>query len=168
MGYTTDFEGAFELDRPLTPKHKEYLERFSETRRMTRDSNTAKKLPDPIREAVGLPIGVDAGFFIGGTGEMGQGDDPSVLSHNDPPKNQPSLWCLWAPSDDGKALVWNGSEKFYHYKSWIVYLIENFLKPWGYIVNGTVTWQGEESSDKGIMIVVNNVLQSKLGRVVYE
>jgi len=168
MGYTTDFEGSFELDHPLTPEHKAYLTQFSETRRMRRDSGKAAAFPDPIREAVGLPIGKEGEYFVGGKGSFGQDHDKSILDYNDPPVSQPGLWCQWVPTEDGTGIVWNGSEKFYHYKSWIVYIIENFLKPWGYVVNGTVTWQGEVSNDKGIMIVVNNVLQSKLGRVVYE
>jgi hypothetical protein len=33
MGYTTDFEGEFMLDRPLNAEHQDYLQMFSETRR---------------------------------------------------------------------------------------------------------------------------------------
>jgi hypothetical protein len=32
MGYTTTFEGAFALDRPLTDAHREELEAFSHER----------------------------------------------------------------------------------------------------------------------------------------
>ena len=168
MGYSTDFEGAFELDRPLTPEHKAYLTQFSETRRMKRDEWKAVELPDPIREAVKLPVGHEGEYFIGGTGEMGQRDDPSIVDHSSPPMSQPGLWCQWTPSPDGKYIVWDGGEKFYHYRSWISYIISNFLMPWGYVLNGTVTWQGEESNDKGQIVVVNNQIQTKFGKVVYE
>jgi len=168
MGYTTDFEGHFDLDHPLTPEHKAYLEAFSDTRRMARDPWKAEELPDPVREAVGLPIGKDGEYFVGGQGSLGQDRDKSVLQYNEPPRTQPGLWCQWVPTEDGTGIVWNGSEKFYHYKEWIVYIIENFLKPWGYVLNGTVRWQGEESSDMGMIVVVNNVLQTKIGRVIYE
>lgn len=57
MGYTTDFHGSFNLDKPLKKEHKNYLLKFAETRRMKRKSKIVETLPDPIREAVGLPIG---------------------------------------------------------------------------------------------------------------
>lgn len=168
MGYTTDFEGHFELDRPLTPEHKAYLTKFSETRRMRRDASKALEIPDPIREAAKLPIGKEAEYFVAGVGFAGQDKDASILEYNYPPISQPGLWCQWVPNEDGTAIVWDGSEKFYHYVEWIIYIVENFLKPWGYVLNGSVEWQGEESKDKGMLVVVNNDVKTKYGRVVYE
>ena len=168
MGYTTDFYGEFKLDRPLTLEHKLYLVRFADTRRMMRSASKAASIPDPIREAVGLPIGQDAEYFVGGGGEMGQGDDKSVIDHNSPPSSQPGLWCQWVPTPDGKGISWDGGEKFYHYTTWIKYIIKNFLKPWGYVLNGTVRWQGEESNDRGIIVIIDNVMQTMIGRVIYE
>lgn len=182
MGYTTDFEGRFNLDRPLAPEHKAYLEAFAGTRRMQRKSAVAAKLPDPIREAAGLDIGTDGGYFVGSSNETlkslgvpfdsvwdghGQRKDESIREYNSPPTGQPGLWCQWVPNQDGTAIEWDGGEKFYEYVEWLSYLIENFLKPWGYKLNGTVTWEGEDSSDKGKIIVKNNVVSTKRGRTVY-
>lgn len=64
-------------------------------------------------------------------------------------------------------IAWNGHEKFYDYVEWLEYLVENFLKPWGYKLNGTVTWQGEDSGDFGKIIVKENVVSTKRGRKVY-
>lgn len=174
MGYTTEFEGSFDLDKPLKPAHAEYLRTFSETRRMQRNPVVAAKMPDPIREAVSLPIGEDGGFFVGGKGHMGQNDDSSIINYNHVPAGQPGLWCKWAPNEDGTAIVWNGAEKFYNYIEWIVYLIEKFLQPWGYCVDGTVRWQGEEPDDLGCIEVKANVVtvkgafwSSKMGKYVF-
>lgn len=121
MGYDTEFEGRFELDRPLTTHHKCVLDDFNDTRH------------DDI-------------LFNG----------------------LPGIWCNWVPSNDGTAIVYDGQEKFYHYAEWIQYLIEHFLKPWGYTVNGEVSWFGENRSDVGKIVVKNNVVTKKRGKVVIQ
>lgn len=147
---------------------------------MLRDAKKAAKLPDPIREAAGLPVGPQGCYFVGGAGAYGQGRDVSILDYNEPARGsstpmerladtkkgllvaenwgQPSLWCQWVPSEEGDAIVGPGSEKFYEYVPWLKYLIENFLEPWGYTLNGTVDYQGEEESDRGQIVVINNTV----------
>ena len=66
MGYTTDFNGEFEVSPSLSYDHKQYLDAFATTRRMKRDQDIAETLPDPVREAVGLPIGYEGAYFVGG------------------------------------------------------------------------------------------------------
>jgi len=121
MGYTTTFNGYFKLDKPLTPEHASYLLAFSKTRRMQRDAKIAARFVDPVREAVGLPVGLDGGYVVagGGAGFAGhrQLNDASVLEVNYPPggqthgrrpdgslgqlerhpDSQPGLWCQWVP-----------------------------------------------------------------------
>jgi hypothetical protein len=160
MGYTRDFEGKFTLDRPLTQDQAEYINTFSLTRRMKRDPLIAQGLPDPIREKVGLPVGIDGEYFVGGLGAYGQDDDDSVLEHNDPSSTQPGLWCQWVPTEDGTAIEWDGNEKFYYYIEWLQYILDNFLIPWGYVLNGSVFWQGERDSDKGWICVKNNLIRT--------
>jgi hypothetical protein len=72
---------------------------------------------------------------------------------------QPGLWCQWVPSHDGSFIEWDGGEKFYAYLPWIEYLIDHFIGPWGYKLNGTVEWSGEESSDIGRIRIDNNVVK---------
>jgi hypothetical protein len=161
MGYTTDFTGAFTLDKPLEPRHATYLTKFSETRRMYRKASVANE-PDPIREAVGLPVGDCGSYYVGSPAEFGQDyNNPTVSDSNRPPAGQPGLWCDWAPTKDGTGIEWNGGEKFYHYVNWLAYLIDHFLKPWGYTLNGTVEWQGEDREDIGTITVENNVVTER-------
>ena len=167
MGYTTDFNGEFNLNKPLTSAQKNYLETFSYTRRMKRDEVIAAKLEDPVRTSVGLPIGQDGAFFVNGRGFGGQDEDESVTNGNCPPEGQPGLWCQWVPNSDGTAIIWDGGEKFYNYVEWLEYLIENFLNPWGYVVNGEMHWYGEDRDDMGIIVVENNVVKTKTARLVY-
>ncbi len=168
MGYTTNFDGQFNLTKPLLPEHMAYLEKFNETRRMVRDARKAEALPDPVRQRVGLPIGKDGAYFVGGTGLAGQDRDSTILDYNQAPSGQPGLWCQWRPDSSGTAIVWDGGEKFYDYTEWLRYLIDSFLKPWGYVLNGEVTWQGEDSTDIGKIVVTDNAVVVKPGRIVYE
>ena len=159
MGYTTSFIGEFELDRPLEEKHREYLVAFARNRRMMRDEEHSILQDDPLREAVELPVGEEGEYFVNGRGYAGQEKDSSVIDNNKPPAKQPGLWCHWEPTENGSAIAWNETEKFYEYVAWLEYLIEHFLKPWGYILNGRVEYQGERCDDRGSIKVENNIVE---------
>lgn len=173
MGYTTDFTGSFQITPTLKPEHKAYIDKFSETRRYKRVAEFVEKLPDPIRIAAGLPIGVDGGFYVaedryfspaGSTRDKASG----IVDYNDPPTGQPGLWCQWISNKEGTGLEWDNGEKFYHYDEWLVYLIETFLKPWGYTLNGEVDWFGEDREDIGKLRVKDNVVSTLAGKIVFE
>ena len=168
MGYTTDFYGEFALDRKLASAHFDYLEQFSNTRHMKRDFEKVSQLEDECRGKVGLPIGPEGAYFVAGAGMAGQGHDPSIIDYNYPPETQPGLWCQWVPNEDGTAICWDGGEKFYNYIEWIEYLIEHFLGPWGYKLNGEVSWEGEDSGDVGKISITDNKVVVHKGRVVYD
>ena len=157
MGYTTNFDGEFTVTPTLKPEHKAYLEAFNRSRRMIRDAAKAEALPDPVRLAAGLPIGDTGAYYVGSHEEdFGQTRDASIIDDNKPPNGQPSLWCQWVPSEDGSVIVWDDGEKFYEYVAWIEYLIEHFLAPWGYALNGKILWQGEDNDDRGYIHVKDN------------
>jgi len=161
MGYTTEFDGGFVLDKPLTQEHMDYLQKFSETRRMKRDVSKLKDMEDSFRVVVGLPLGHEGEFFVGGLGFAGQDDDASVITHNDPPSTQPGLWQHWVPNNNGTKIEWDGGEKFYDYVEWLDYMIDSFIKSWGYKLNGTVKWRGENFDDLGVITVKNNTIEIK-------
>lgn len=168
MGYRTDFSGSFKLDKPLGKPHKAYIEKFCETRRMRRDASKTANRKDPLRIAAKLGVGKDGGYFVGEGGWAGQDNGRDVLDQNNPPSGQPGLWCQWIPSPDGSEIVWDGGEKFYEYEGWLAYIIEHFLEPWGYKLNGEVKWQGEDPDDMGKLIVRDNHVSTQNGRVVYD
>lgn len=143
MGYSTDFEGQITIDPILNIKELKFLTRFADTRRMDRKQG---------------PYYVDHGRHRDGSG---------IIDVNRPPKGQPGLWCQWAPTEDGDALVWDGGEKFYYSSEWMVYLIQHFLcrnplakkdLPFlqGHILNGTITAQGDDPDDKWFLHVKDN------------
>lgn len=197
MGYTTDFNGGFKLSKPLTKKQFDYLEAFSQTRRMKRDVN---KLMELYKGKGGFPetspkkntpkeiYGIDGQFFVGATGYAGQDTDASVIDYNQPPgqkpyavgftgikkhpnkgKNQPGLWCQWVvEGDDEQELKWDGGEKFYNYVEWLRYLIENFFTPWKVKLNGEVEWFGEDPDDRGKIVIKDNVVKVFNAEVSYK
>ena len=55
-------DGSFQIEPPLSSNHKKYLERFSETKRLYRNSN-GENYPDYLRVAVGLPYGPGGAFY---------------------------------------------------------------------------------------------------------
>ena len=156
MGYTTTFEGAFKLNKPLTQEQADYLHAFNETRRIKRNTSLLLDVKDELREAVGLPLGVEGEFFVGYPKNFGQTNTQDVVNYNATPSTQPSLWCGWCPTDNKDGICCDGAEKFYSYVEWLQYLINNFLKPWGYELNGIVEYQGEEDDDHGYLIVRGN------------
>jgi hypothetical protein len=154
VGYSTSFEGQFSITPTLTGFQVAYLEEFADTRRMVRTSSLTEKLPDPARKGVGLPIGEDGAYYVGGN----DGDE-DIVDRNDSGA-QPSLVCDWVPTVDGKHFEWDGGEKFYGYVEWLEYLIEHFFDPWGKTLNGKVEWHGDENDDHGMIFIVDNVVST--------
>ena len=111
MGYTTSFNGEFNVSPPLRPEHLAYLKQFALTRRVKRDAKIAEKLPDPLRIAAGLPIGVDGAYFIGEADRFdSQGDDPSVIDGNRPPGSPPEICVVCRKGRDAHWCQYNGEK----------------------------------------------------------
>lgn len=165
MGYTTSFRGHLKISPALSADQVAYIQKLNDTRRMQRDPEKIN-LPDPVREKVGLPLGVDGEFFVGAQGFAGQDHDASIINYNNPPSTQPGLWVQWTVSDDGKKLMWDGGEKFYEYIAWLEYLNDNLFKPWGKALNGKISWSGEDSTDKGVILVNNNHIKTLEGQAL--
>ena len=162
MGYTTDFFGRFDFDKPVSKEFAEYINRFSNTRRMMRDPDKLKTVYPNWKEfCFNGELGKDCEYFVHDDGFNGQKNDESIIDYNRPPETQPGLWCHWIITDDLQHLEWNGGEKFYEYDKWLEYLIDNFIKPSGYILNGSVDWQGEDEEDSGTLFLTNNELLVK-------
>ena len=164
MGYTTDFFGSFNFNKPVEPWLIEYIDKFCNSRRMKRDNEKIKELYPKWKDlCFNEELGTEGEYFIGGIGFMGQTEDDSVINGNAPASTQPGLWCQWIISEDGLRLEWDGGEKFYYYDEWLGYLIANFFDPLGYVLNGSVEWQGEDYDDFGTITVTDNVIDMEEG-----
>ena len=165
MGYTTDFYGSVSFNKPITDELRDYINKFSETRRMKRDVEKIKEnFPDWEKNCFNGNLGVDGEYFVGGESFvfMGRDEDKSIVDYNRAPSTQPGLWCQWIIDENGD-LVWDEGEKFYNYEEWLVYLINNFFAPSGYICNGDIEFQGEDMEDFGTIHVENNVVTLQYG-----
>jgi len=172
MGYHTDFEGEWTIEPPLTPAHRAYLSEFAQTDHVYYDVAKVSKLPDPLRIAVGLPLGEGGCFFTGlqvpgpaftpeGIELQGRTPRLSEIRADESvgrghPGGQPGYWCQWVPNADGTELSWDGGDKFYEYVEWIEYLVETFFTPWGYTLSGEVEWFGEDRADHGKIEIIDN------------
>lgn len=77
-------------------------------------------------------------------------------------------WCNWAPTDDRLGIEWNGAEKFYDADEWMQLVLDEFITPAGIVANGTIKAQGEDYNDRWLLVVTDNVVTTKKGRVVYD
>lgn len=165
MGYTTWFSGSLSFNKEVTDQLKEYINRFSNTRRMPRDNEKIKELYPNWRELCFFgELGNKGEYFAPISKNYGQDyDDESIIDHNGfKDKVHPGLWCQWIINDNNE-LVWDEGEKFYNYTEWLEYLIKHFFAPLGYLLNGNISWQGEDESDFGTIHVVDNVVEEKFG-----
>ena len=144
MGYTTDFEGRIEIDPPLNEKEIAYLCDFASTRHMDRANGP---------------------YFVDGS--YGHSNESDVHNYNKPHSSQPGLWCHWMPTEDGTALEWDDSEKFYESAAWMQYIMDHFIcstpaaaykMPFlqGHVCNGSISAQGEDPSDMWLLEVKDN------------
>lgn len=154
MGYNTEFSGnLFIKPDLLNEKLTNFLLRLSETRRMKRK--------------VSFDYGIEGEFYVEGGGDFGQNKEENIIDYNEPPSTQPGLWCDWRPfivSETGnkaEVIGWNGNEKTYDSIEWIKYIVENFLLPFGYWLEGEVLWQGEDIHDRGTFKVDKDFIYVK-------
>jgi hypothetical protein len=145
MGYTTDFNGVLKLNKQLTEEDDNFIRKLTASRRM--------------KLKVESKYGVEGEFYV--ADDLGNGfrDTKKVLDNNSPPSTQPGLWCHILPTDDGMGLEWDGGEKTYDMEDWIFYLINRYLAPRGYVVNGTMEAFGEDHGDIWAIKVEDNVVR---------
>jgi len=156
MGYTTDFDGHFTIDKPIDNETFNLINGLANTRRMGRKDLDPK-------------YGVEGEFYYDpNSNNFGQEDDNSIIDHNTPPKTQPGLWLQWVVDDDHQTIRWDENEKFYDYVEWIEYIINRILKPRGYKVNGIVYWEGEDGiRDTGEIEIKDNEVMVYVGEIHY-
>lgn len=86
------------------------------------------------------------------------GEDGKPLRAAD--SGRPCRYCQWVPTPDGTGIMWDMNEKFYGWLEWLQYIIDRRLRPWGYLLNGEVRWQGEEGGDSGVIYVKDNRVEA--------
>jgi hypothetical protein len=142
MGYTTDFYGEFNLTPSLTEEQTNYINTFSETRRMKRDVN---KLMELYKGKHGYPgrtgtpeeiYGNDGEFFVNDDGMSGQRSDESIIDYNTSPGKPTYKELVGVPSRE----QWDIEQKLINEGKcqpslWCQWIVEE---------NNTLTWDGGE------------------------
>ena len=151
MGYSTDFDGRLNINKPVDAETEKVLVGLNTTRRIKRN----------VDEAL---YGVEGEFYFEGKGCFGQDEEENVIDYNCPPRTQPNLWCAWCLAGDNQGIVWDGGEKFYDYVEWLQYIRDSILTPRGYTLeSGNIEWQGEEMGDRGLITAKDNKIFVQYG-----
>lgn len=165
MGYSTWFSGSLKFNKEVSEELREYINRFSSVRHMSRDNDKIKEIYPNWKELCFLgEIGNNGEYFAPISKNHGQEHDNSILDYNRS-GSCPGLWCQWIIEND--ELIWDEGEKFYNYVEWLHYLIDNFFDPLGYVLNGEITWDGEDSDDIGTITVTDNYVEVEYGVHLY-
>lgn len=88
-------------------------------------------------------------------------DKPELTRHG-----APSGYCQWElrPDPDNselECLKWDGGEKFYDSFEWMQFIVEKVLTD--YTCNGVIEAQGEELSDRWLLVVENSKVSQHQG-----
>jgi hypothetical protein len=140
MGYSVFFEGSLAIEPALTPEQVHTLTVFARTGRTPRVSSEA-----PATQIVGesfvMQVTEDAHF-----------ENASADGLSERLEGQPSRYCCWRPTPDGRSLEWDGCEKFGQYEPWTRFLIETFFAPWERRLEGRISWRGEDGATGALVV----------------
>ncbi len=172
MSYNLNFTGKFKLSKPLEKEQIEYIQAFSKTKKVLRDSDLCSKVYDPLRLSVKLPIGQDGDFCVFGLNDSHKSyeSDLTVVNSERPSLNHPSSWCSWTCSDDGKyIIIVQDYKNVYMFFQWLIYILNNILKFFDnrYII-GTVSYRGSDRLDSGKIIAYKDRLEFYKQQVLIE
>ena len=168
MGYTTWFEGGLTPNKPFKKEFVNYINAFSEKWHEPEDVEIIKRFdPDWAKHCLDGNLGPYGMYYVG---SFDEGSFNKGIIDRSAAKGYtcPGYRCNWCINEETGVVEWDGGEKFYQYTDWLIYLIENFFEPAGYILNGEFIWIGEDSEDRGKISVVNNKVSEFLGEIVYE
>src|ERR1700678_945306 len=63
-------------------------------------------------------------------------------------------------SEDREFIVPEEDESRHGFRLWLKLVIEHYLAPRGYVLNGEVTWEGEDRDDSGTIFVKDNQVEA--------
>ena len=159
MGYNTDFTGCIKINKPVDENTKNILFGLNNTRRMKRNVNKLAEILNISLEECVNKYGEEGEFYFIDDNEMGQSHTKDITNFNEPPTSHPGLWCNWRLNEKNNTIEWDEMDKFYDFIEWMEYLV-NILSNRGYILNGKISWEGEDRDDTGTITVENNKVSS--------
>lgn len=155
MSYTYDLFGKLSISPPLTAAQVAYIQEFSGSYRH-KFAPKWQSWPNPLREAVGLPVGIDGEYISSAMGTGADFIENCMEVDTNTPNDQPSFQCCWTTNSKGTAVQWNKLRRTFAPTQWLEYMVEHFFIPWGVTLNGTVECHGEDKEDRTLIVVTNN------------
>jgi len=76
-----------------------------------------------------------------------------------PEPDLPGYGSLLTVSEERDAILPEEGESRHGLRMWLKLLIEHFLGPRGYVLNGEVEWDGEDPEDRGRLFIKDNQLE---------
>ena len=72
------------------------------------------------------------------------------------------MHCCWSLNKEGTAIIPpDETQKMGDYVNWIKKILDDMIIAWGYTLNGSCQWDGEEKEDMGIIEIKDNVITIK-------
>ncbi|EYF06103.1 DNA-directed RNA polymerase subunit alpha C-terminal domain-containing protein [Chondromyces apiculatus] len=141
MGYRVKQDGHLDISPPLDPAQTAWVRAFAQARRFRRHAERIAAAPDPLREAVGLPVGAEGVFY---TGALQDPSDETIADWNAPADPVPSLYAAWTVSEDGARLI--GCDDATWPSIWLEVFV-GILRGWGRRLSGQVWLHGDDPAD---------------------
>ena len=158
-----EITGTLKITPEPNESIKNLLQGLNRTRRMARDIGKLAELNNISPVMAERLYGKEGELYYEDFPNSDQTRDPSIIDYNRPPGNQPSLWNNWILDPETSTLSWEPHDKFYNYREWLTYIIDDILAPDGYKVNGYIKWVGDEHPlDRGYTCVNNNIIIDRL------
>jgi hypothetical protein len=126
MAFRASTCGHLSIAPPLNAAEHDYISAFVYTRRHAGRDHPYDVPDNPAVDSViqigasGLP---ESGNLAGNVATR------DIDTYHRPLDGQPSLWCPWVPSCQGKCLSLEAEEKISAPVTWLQYLIDHFLAP---------------------------------------
>ena len=154
------FQGAFTLTPALSTAQVAYLQAFLAVQHGFWPLQYVQQEPDLLRDAVNLPVGDDAAFYVGHQSNGLKGRHPFIDKHNTVspgPGGQPHCGnCPWQLSNDGTHLFPDKKKLAAMPLKWLGWLVTNFLSPWKVDIRGLASYDDPCTSQEGKVIAEGN------------
>ena len=154
------FQGAFQLSPALSAAQITYVQAFLSVQHGFWPLQYVQQQPDALREAVGLPLGEDAAFFVGHSSNGLKGRNPFIDKHNMSPAGpggQPHCGsCPWQLSDDGTQILPDKKILAAMPLKWLGWLVTKLFSHWNIDIRGVASYDDPCTSQEGKVVAENN------------
>jgi hypothetical protein len=105
-GYSTSFQGSFGVETYIDDDTINLIKGLNATRRMKRDIKTlANELKISVKQCLEYYL-EDGQLYTEGSDSL---KELNIIDANEPPIDQPSLYCKWTVDVEDNSIIWDGT-----------------------------------------------------------